>query len=624
MRKPNLAPMMFANCADPNRVGRDILPTILVAFVALLFTGCETTVPVTSTPLGAQAYTGGKLIGTTPTQLQLADNKNPIPVEFRLDGYFTEQVEFTPGANQTQVAATLEPTTLTKVVSIDSNPDQATAAINGNVVGTTPITGLKVIYSRDSKASPWKGQSLAISKANYQTETTTLTPAVDTVPRVDLSLLRKDVIYSITAVNRDGAVLNANMSVDGKLVDGTTPMTLPVTFQRRDKSEPWPVFKLSVAVPAKYKPVPVSLEFRSPLRVALTLDPVVEITTGYYYPTLVMEPTGVAMKVVKAEALAVLSTRDSAEIITDLKPVTNFTRQDAKEGSAARTDSINSFCVSPDGQNVIFGLTEHDENGNYFSNLFLKRADDSEGGIARLTQGSRYLDTVPYIANDGSNYLVFVSNRSDRTKTDIYRVSLVNNRLNGGISRLTNDARFNFGPSYGDSNRQLFYVSTEPNFPTAETTISSIRLDGSLPTQMSTSAVELSNAFADKVVFVRVDQETRKKQIFSITADGKLETVLINQEDFRKANCFDPAVSPDGSHILFASDAGTDEQGRPNNDIYMIDSDGSALKRLTQNGSDDIQPAWSPSEEGVIFFLSNRGGAYNIWRMKIAMAKKSR
>ncbi len=76
-------------------------------------------------------------------------------------------------------------------------------------------------------------------------------------------------------------------------------------------------------------------------------------------------------------------------------------------------------------------------------------------------------------------------------------------------------------------------------------------------------------------------------------------------------------MSADGSRILFVSDHGVDEQGRHNNDIYLIGADGTNMQRLTQNGSDDLMPTWSPSEEGVIFFLSNRGGAYNIWRMKL-------
>jgi hypothetical protein len=615
--------MTFANRATPNHLSNAILSAGACMAAVLILGGCSSTIPVTSSPTGAQAFAGGKPLGATPTQMQPADSKNAVPVEFRLEGYFTESVDFQPGTNQTVISAKLEPATLAKVFSVDSDPEGAAASIDGAVIGTTPVKGQKVVFARDKKDAPWKSQSLVISKANYQSETIELTPSVPAMQSASLGLLREDRAYTITAANTDGAELAANVSVNGQQVQGTTPMKLPITFQRGDKTAPWPVFNVSVEVPAKYKAATISLDFPSSTTVALKLDPVVEITTGYYSPTLVMEPTGVAMKVLKTDALAVLSARDTAEIISSLKPVTNFARQDLKEMAATRSDSINSFCVSPDGQNVIFGLTEHDEHGAYFSNLFIKRADDSEGGIARLTQGSRYLDTLPYIANDGSNYLVFVSNRSDRTKTDIYRVSLVNNRLNGGISRLTNDNRFNFGPSYGDSNRQLFYVSTEPNFPTAETTISSVRMDGSLPTQMSISALELSNAFADKVVFVRVDAETKKKQIYSITADGKLETALVNQEEFRRSNCFNPAVSPDGSRVLFASDSGADEQGRANNDIYMINFDGSGLKRLTQNGSDDIMPAWSPSEEGVVYFLSNRGGAYNIWRMKITTGTKA-
>ena len=66
---------------------------------------------------------------------------------------------------------------------------------------------------------------------------------------------------------------------------------------------------------------------------------------------------------------------------------------------------------------------------------------------------------------------------------------------------------------------------------------------------------------------------------------------------------------------------GVDEQGRHNHDIYLVNADGSNLQRLTHNGSDDVMPAWSFSEEGVIYFLSNRGGAYNVWRLKVSGAK---
>ncbi|MDD2765144.1 MAG: PEGA domain-containing protein [Opitutaceae bacterium] len=575
---------------------------------------------VTSNPPGATAYVNDKPVGTTPTQVTLEGDK-PVPVEFRLEGYFPESFVYQPGQNQGGITARLEPKTLTKTYDITSAPDGATLTLEGRQVGATPLSGLQVVYARDDKASPWREQTLVASKPNYQSENVVLGSGTTTVPKIELTLLKEDRVYNITAATPDGAELNADVALNGAMV-GQTPLKLPVTFQRPNKSSAWPKFNLSVEVPAKYKPVAGVIDFARGTTIALKLQPIIEIATILTAPALVMTPTGVVFKAVQTSATGILSTRESAEIVTDLKPVTNFGRKDQKEAAATRAESINSFCVTPDGQHVIFALTEHDEQGGLYSNLFIKQADDAASGVARLTQGSRYWDTLPDIANDGSNYLVFASNRSDRNKPDIFRVSLIDNRLSGGISRLTNDTRFNFAPTYGDSNRQLFYLSTEPNFPLAESQVSSIRFDGSLPTQLPINASEINNTFAEKVFFVKLDEDSKKKQIYSITADGKLETALINQEDFRKSHCFNPAVSPDGTKVLLVSDHGVDEQGRHNNDIYLVNADGTNLQRLTQNGSDDIRPAWSPSEEGVVFFLSNRGGAYNIWRMKLSGGSK--
>ncbi len=563
----------------------------------------------------------GKGVGVTPAQLTLESEK-AVDLVFRLDGYFPETRTVNPKANPGPVSVDLAPRILNKTYAITAVQDGVAVALDGKPAGTVPMAALPVVFSREDRNAPWNPHTVTASKTDFQSETVTLKASDEEVPKFDLRLLREARVYTVTAKTAAGDELNADVTLNGQVV-GQTPLKLPVTFQRADKTKAWPKFTVSVEVPAKYSPKNVELTYPSTdTEISLALEPIVEITTQLVGPAVVMSPTGVVLKASRTSALAVLSTRESSEIVTDLKPVTDYKRKDLKDSPATRAETINSFCLAPDGQNVIFSLSERDEEGGLFSNLFIKRADDVAGGVARLTQGSRSWDTLPYIANDGSNYLVFVSNRSDRSKPDIYRVNLSDNRLSGGISRLTNDNRFNFAPTYGDSNRQLFYLSIEPNFPKAESIISSIRIDGSLPTQLSISALEINNAYAEKVVFVKIDDDTKKKQIYSITADGKLETALLNQEDFRKSNCFNPVVSPDGSRILFVSDSGTDDQGRHNNDIYVTNIDGTGLHRLTQNGSDDIIPAWSPSEEGVIYFLSNRGGAYNIWRMKLSTGSK--
>jgi Tol biopolymer transport system component len=64
----------------------------------------------------------------------------------------------------------------------------------------------------------------------------------------------------------------------------------------------------------------------------------------------------------------------------------------------------------------------------------------------------------------------------------------------------------------------------------------------------------------------------------------------------------------DTGKIVFVSD----RDG--NNEIYTMNVDGSDQKRLTFNGSQDIEPCWSP--DGLkIAWTSNRTGDWDIWTM---------
>lgn len=594
------------------------LVTGLAAAVMLsLLSGCATPVSVTSTPAGATVTIGGKVIGNTPTQYQVENATKPVDVNFSLAGHFPESLTYVAGPKPEPIVATLAPMTLAKSFEIVSEPAGAAVTLDGRAVGTTPVT-VPVTFTRPAKDAGWVPQTLVVSRQHYQTETLALTAERTTVAPLALGLLRDERTYAISAANLDGAALNAEIKLDGQPV-GRTPFNLPIVYQRANKDQPWPKFSVSVEIPGQYKPVVTELTTVRDTRVALSLDAITEITARIFAPTVSMTPVGAELKFQERAALALLRTGDDSTAIADLKPVTKYERQDMRP--ANRVETISSFTVTPDGQNVIFALSDRDETGALYSNLFIKRADDASGGVSRLTQGSRSFDAQPFTTNDGSNYLVFTSNRGDRAKPDIFRVNLVENRLSGGISRLTNDNRFNFYPSYGDSNRQLFYLSIEPAYPKAETQISSIRFDGSLPTQLPVNGEQLNNAHPEKVYFVKQDPDTKKQQIYSITADGKLETALLNQEDFKRANCFQPYASADGQRVLFVSDHTIDNQDRANNDIYIVNADGSNLQRLTSNESDDTQPMWSPSEEGVIFFLSTRGGATNIWRLKLVTGR---
>lgn len=57
----------------------------------------------------------------------------------------------------------------------------------------------------------------------------------------------------------------------------------------------------------------------------------------------------------------------------------------------------------------------------------------------------------------------------------------------------------------------------------------------------------------------------------------------------------DPAWSPDGSKLAFASD----RSGRFQ--IYVMRADGSRVRRLTRDAANDTQPAWSPNGSRIVF-----------------------
>jgi Tol biopolymer transport system component len=93
-------------------------------------------------------------------------------------------------------------------------------------------------------------------------------------------------------------------------------------------------------------------------------------------------------------------------------------------------------------------------------------------------------------------------------------------------------------------------------------------------------------------------------EIYLMNADGTGLTRLTNNP----ASDTQPALSPDGARIAFTSN----RDG--NNDIYVMNADGTGLTRLTNNPASDSQPVFSP-DGTLIAFTSNRDGRNQIYVM---------
>lgn len=262
----------------------------------------------------------------------------------------------------------------------------------------------------------------------------------------------------------------------------------------------------------------------------------------------------------------------------------NLTRQPAN-------DSHPSW--SPDGRKLVF-VSRRDGN----SEIYVMNPDGS--GLRNLTRTPSN-DLDPAWSPDG-RAIAFVQKKCMRNPRDklcstAYETYLfIVNADGSGLRRLTTQRARVFNPSWSADGKTIRYGR------------SLVRADGSGYRELPRS-IPLAGAWSpdgQRIAVVQVAhspadaRNPTKLGLFVMNADGSNPRRVAG-----KATSGDPAWSPNSRRIAFRRFDGQLGFGRGPSDLFIVDADGSGLRRLTRGVENLRWFAWSPDGR-TIAFLRNR------------------
>jgi serine/threonine protein kinase/Tol biopolymer transport system component len=183
------------------------------------------------------------------------------------------------------------------------------------------------------------------------------------------------------------------------------------------------------------------------------------------------------------------------------------------------------------------------------------------GGPPALVLRDGFLNWSPVWSPDGK-HLYFASNRGGSMNLWRMPIDEVSGRPAGAPEAITAPSEWSGLPSLSLDGKRILYATGESRTSLARSSLDPVDL-----------------------------------------AAGRLEAVTQGSRGIRSCD-----VSPDGRWVAFHASI-------PQEDLFVIQSDGAGLRQLTDDPFRDRYPRWSP-DGSRLFFQSDRAGAYGIWSLR--------
>ncbi|HEX8521973.1 MAG TPA: PEGA domain-containing protein, partial [Tepidisphaeraceae bacterium] len=553
-------------------------------------------------PVPASISVDGRTITTEPSESASAEleftvdarnNWTPHTVTAEHEGFEPAKQVVNWQDQQTTYALELQPRK--KDLTINTTPPGAQIYLNDELVGTSPVTVSARPFPIDLDTNQVIPQRIRATKAGY--------------PEVNLKIGwdegKSD--YSIPLVPRSKTVRivtdppGGAVTLDGKEVprDPTGASVAALSFPPTDEKGELKTYTANIT-----KKTADSEWYPQDLKVAWD-----EGKSDY----------SVTLKEIRTRPVALVTpslerTDEGWEIVPKVTPNTiawKDVTENQKDAPSQLTrlprgTQVDTLAVSPDGVNVLFTILYGTDRTSFRSQMLMIRTDGSQGAVY-LNDG-KSLEIFPSFSPSGDK-VVFSSNRAGR-RLSIWRMSSIGAP---GIEQLTTGDTNDLWPSIdSDPKPRLFYqaaVDTRPDPRLYMTLLGTVTRTDLTMQGGSQPRVSPKN---DVIVFCAVNDKTGKRDLYMMSDKGGSPQNLTNTPEVDE---FDPIFSKDGKSIAYVSDAGVDEERRHNFDVWLMDlAHPDRPSQITTNGSWDDHPSWDPSGN-AIYFRSNRGGDWAIWRI---------